>query len=124
MSPRAKKDLEAVEEQPVEEVKTPVEATEPVDPPDAQTVQEYIEQQVRLHADSIIREFEQRISDLEMIVTQPQGAVRFYDGTPAQAPPKEVGEPHYDVPEYRPGDDVPDYIAAHQEDDGVPWYRG
>lgn len=70
---------------------------------DREALAKYVGELVALHADRIIAEFAQRLSDLELLVGQPEGAVQFMQGTSPEFP-------------------APTYVAHEEDDSDVPWY--
>ena len=70
-----------------------------------------------------LRNVEQRVSDLEALISQPSGSVDFYGpltlgdgpGEPVHVPP--VGS---EIPDYIPSDE----ITSDGDDGEVGWYRG
>jgi hypothetical protein len=69
---------------------------------------EYVESLVALFFGQQVQALEQRISDLELLVGQPEGAVRIYDAHDAPLPSQYV---------------APDYQSATEQGGGVPWYQ-
>lgn len=89
--PRGKKAVDVVEE--VTGDRGPVEAS-------TEEFNQHIKNLVALYADDILKELEQRVSDLEMLATQPQGAVSFL-------PPPQVAVPY----------------APTEGEGSVPWFQ-
>jgi hypothetical protein len=129
MSPRGvKKEVEVVEEQPVDQEHTGSEIEDAAAEEDATALQEFNE-----HIQTLVQNFvQQETSGLDERIRDLEGLVQVLIGKTgaAQADPSaKVGVLH-DIPEYvhpplREDDYIPEYVQEHQQDgDGTPWYRG
>lgn len=114
MSPRAKKDMEVE----VAEVEEPVTEEQQEDKKVfAAATEEFNE-----HVKALVQNFvQQEIAGLEERVRDLEGLVLMRIGKTGAATPDDSATPLTSV---STGDDVPDYVQSHQQDDGLPWYRG
>ena len=125
MSPRPKKtpgnDVVAVEDIAEVEVQDPspeqIEEAEDFlsEPVNQQEFNEFITQLAQNAAQQEIADLDERVRDLERLVSVLIGATGATNPDPSARPVV--------VQDSEPAD-VPDYSRAHQQDDGVPWYRG